>query len=37
METQYYGDYPIIDRIIKENDCEGMYAYLDNSTVGEKF
>ena len=26
----------IIDRIIKENDCEGTYAYLDNITVGEK-
>ena len=26
----------IIDRIIKENDCEGTYAYLDNITVGGK-
>ena len=26
----------IIDRIIKGNDCEGTYAYLDNITVGGK-
>ena len=25
----------IIDRIIKENDCKGTYAYLDNITVGK--